>query len=163
MVSKVPTLMAKFLTDISSLWLFAMLILIGCDIFMRYAFNYPIPGTLEISEQTVVIVTFLCLAYTGIQDRHIRTTAIVGRLPARFQFLSDFLAMTLMLILLSLLFWRTSAEAWRSFSIREIRMGLIEVPMYPTKMAIPIGIFVAWLCYFSSFLKLFRKRGRRER
>lgn len=163
MVRKVLTAIAKLLTDISSLWLFGILILVGCDIFMRYAFSAPIPGTLEISEQTVVIVTFLSLAYTGIENRHIKTTIIVGRLPTWCRYISDILAATLMLVLLTLLVWRTSVEAWRSFSIQEVRMGLIEVPMYPTKIAIPIGIAVAWLWYFVDFLRLVRKGGRKKR
>lgn len=161
MVRKTLTLVAKMLTDIASLWLFAILILVGCDIFMRYAFNMPIPGTLEISEQTVVIVTFLCLAYTGIENRHIKTEVIVGRLPSWCRHLSEILATTLMLILLTLLLWRTSVEALRSFGIREIRMGLIEVPMYPTKIAIPIGIAVTWLWYFVTLIRQLGRGGRR--
>jgi len=161
MASKVLKLLGRALTDISSLCLFVVLILIGCDIFMRFAFAKPIPGTLEVSEQTVVIITFFCLAYVGMQERHIRTTIIVDRLSARGRYIAEMVAVILMVVLLTFLFWRTSVEAWRSFSIREVRMGLIEIPMYPVKIAIPIGIAVAWSWHFLQFFNLIRKGGRR--
>jgi TRAP-type C4-dicarboxylate transport system permease small subunit len=162
MANKVLKFLGRALTDISSLCLFLILILICCDIFMRYAFAKPIPGTLEISEQTVVIITFFCLAYVGIRDRHIRTTIIIDRLSARGRYITELLAILLMIVLLAFLFWRTSVEAWRAFSIREVRMGLIEIPMYPVKIAIPFGIAVAWSWHFLEFLRLIGKGERRE-
>ena len=150
--------MARSLTEISSLWLFAIMLLVSSDVFMRYFFNAPVPGTLEISEQTVVIITFLCFAHTGIEKRHINTTAIIGRSPYWVKHISYVLSITTMLILLTLLIWQTSIEAWRSLSIRELRMGLIEVPIYPTKISIPIGLSVAWLYYFISLLGSFKKK-----
>lgn len=157
MVIRIIKVLARGLTEISSLWLFGIMILVGCDVFMRYVFNSPIPGTLEISEQTVVILTFLCFAYTGVEKRHVRTTAIVGRLPSLFRRLSHVLSLFLMVILLSLLVWQTSVEALRAWSIREIRMGLIEVPIYPTKIAIPISLSIAWLYYFLTLLGSFKR------
>ena len=157
MVTNMIKVVAKGLTEISSLWLFAIMILVGSDVFMRYVFNAPIPGTLEISEQTVVIITFLCFAYTGIEGRHVRTTAIVGRFPYLLRRIFYVLSIFLMAILLTLLVWQTSIEAWRSLSIREIRMGLIGVPLYPTKIAIPISLSVAWLYYSLTFLGSFKR------
>jgi TRAP-type C4-dicarboxylate transport system permease small subunit len=162
MANKVLKLLGRTLTDISSLCLFVVLILIGCDIFMRFAFTKPIPGTLEVSEQIVVIMTFFCLAYVGIQDRHIRTTIIIDRLPTRGRYIAELLAIVLMIVLLTFLFWRTSVEAWRSFSIGEVRMGLIEIPIYPAKIAIPLGIAVAWSWHFLEFLNLISKGERRK-
>ena len=158
MATRIINALAKILTDISSLWLFGIMILVGSDVFMRYTFNAPIPGTLEISEQTVVLITFLCFAYAGMQKRHVQTTAIVGHLPSSLKFVADVVSILLMLVLLSLLVWRTSLEGLRALRIQEIRMGLIGVPIYPSKIAIPIGLSVAWLYYFLTLLSFFKRR-----
>lgn len=155
--AKIIHVLAKVLVNLSSFWLFGIMFLVGADVFMRYSFNLPITGTLEISEQTVVIITFLCFAYTGIEKRHIQTNAIVRRLPSSFGCFADFLSSFLMLLMLTLLIWQTSKEAWYALSIKEARMGLIEVPIYPTKIAITIGLSVAWAHYLMSFIGLFKK------
>ena len=156
MISKTVNWLAKALLDFSSLWLFGIMLLVGADVFMRYVFSQPISGALEISEQTVVIITFLCFAYTGIQHRHIRADAFVRRLPPVWRNFAEILCSFLMLFLLTLLVWQTSKEAWESFGIREVRMGLINVPIYPTKIAIPFGLSVAWMFYFLQFISRFK-------
>jgi TRAP-type C4-dicarboxylate transport system permease small subunit len=156
-VFKLLNKLAKALLDISSIWLLGVMLLIGADVFMRYTFAKPIPGTLEISEQTVVILTFLCFAYTGMQNRHIRTDAIIRRCPPPFRTFTEFLSAFLMLLMLSLMIWQTSKEAWEAICIREVRMGLIEVPIYPTKIAISVGLSVAWVYYLLNFIRLFKQ------
>lgn len=163
MTARIISVVSRVLTDMCSLLLFCIMILVGADVFMRYSFNAPIPGTLEISEQIVVFITFLCFAYTGMQARHVRTTVIVGRLPLSLKAAADFLCTLLMLALLSLLIWRTTIEAWRALTILEVRMGLIEVPLYPSKIAIPIGLAVAWLYYFFNLPSLFLKNRREQK
>ena len=163
MAARIIRALARILTDISSLWLFAIMILVGLDISMRYVFNAPIPGTLEISEQTVVLITFLCFAYTGMQKRHVQTTALVGRLPSSLRFVADVVSIMLMLALLSLLVWKTSLEGLYALRIREIRMGLVGVPIYPSKIAIPIGLSVAWLHYLLTLFAFFKERNNNTR
>ena len=149
MGSKILKNVAEVLTDIASFWLFGIMILVVIDVSMRYLLSNPIPGTLEISEQTVVLLVFMCFAYTGMLERHIRTTAIIDYLPPWMRTVSAFSGNILMLILLTLLIWQTSKEAWVALSIREARMGLVMVPIYPAKIAVTVGLFIAWLFYMA--------------
>ena len=154
MVMKILRPIAKALTEISSLWLFAIMLLICVDVLLRFFFNKPIPGSLEISEQTVVIITFVCFGYTSMMKRHIRTTAIVDLFPVPVRRVTEYLSRLLMFVLLSFLVWQSTKEAWLSFDMLEIRMGLVPVPIYPTKIAIPIGLFIGWLYYLLGLLGL---------
>lgn len=147
MVTRILRTIAKALTDISSFWLLAIMVLVCMDVSMRYLFSCPVPGILEISEQTVVVITFVCFAYTSMLKRHIHTTAIVDLLPSGVRPVTDYIAKLLMIVLLSLLIWQSSKEAWEALSIREVRMGIVPVPIYLTKCTIPIGLFVAWFYY----------------
>ena len=145
MVSRILRALAKAMADLASFWLFVIMVLVCMDVSMRYLFSMPIPGILEISEQTVVIITFVCFAYTSMLKRHIHTTAIVNHLPSGFKRAGDYLSKILMVTVLALLIWQTSKEAWASFAIREVGMGIVPVPIYLTKIAIPIGLAVALL------------------
>ena len=151
---KIIRRISKIFRDISSFWLFAAMMLICSDVFMRYFFNSPIPGTLEISEQTVIIITFLCLSFTAMQNRHIRTNVLVTRLPKKYGKMTDIISNILMILLLGLFIWQTSTEAWRSFQIKEVRMGLINVPIYPVKILIPFGFIFTFIFYFIKLLKM---------
>jgi TRAP-type C4-dicarboxylate transport system permease small subunit len=154
MATRVLRTIARVLAEISAYWLFVIMLLVGVDVTMRFFFSKPIPGSLEISEQTVVIITFMAFAYTSMMKRHIRTTAIVDLLPAGVKPVAEYIGILLMAILLSLLIWQTGKEAWEALSIREVRMGLVPVPIYPTKIAIPISLSIAWLYYVLKLLGL---------
>ena len=155
-MTKVLIAIAKALTDIASFWLFIIMVLVCLDVVMRYFFSNPIPGILEISEQTVVIITFVCFSYTSILKRHIHTTAVVDHLPSRYKPVTEYISKFLMFAVLSLLIWQTSKEAWASLSIREVGMGIAPVPIYITKTVIPIGLFVAWFYYALQLLGLIK-------
>jgi TRAP-type C4-dicarboxylate transport system permease small subunit len=152
MVIKILRPVAKALTEISSFCLFAVMILVCMDVSMRYFFSNPIPGSLEISEQTVVIITFMCFGYTSLMKRHIRTTAIIDLFPPAVRRVTGYFSRLLMAVLLSFMVWQSAKEAWLSFEMLEVRMGLVPVPIYPTKIAIPIGLFIAWLYYVLGLL-----------
>jgi TRAP-type C4-dicarboxylate transport system permease small subunit len=152
MINRILRPVAKFLTDISAFWLLGVMILVGVDVTMRFFFSKTIPGCLEISEQTVILITFFSFAYTGMLNRHIRTEAILNFLPPKMRSIADIIGILLMITLLSLLIVQTTKDAWLALSIREVRMGLVPIPIYPVKIAIPIGLFIALLYYT---LKLF--------
>ena len=162
-MTKVLIAIAKALTDIASFWLFIIMALVCLDVAMRYFFSSPIPGILEISEQTVVIITFVCFSYASILKRHIHTTAVVDHFPSRFKPVTEYISKLLMFAVLSLLIWQTSKEAWASLSIREVGMGIVPVPIYITKTAIPIGLFVAWFYYVLQLLCLIEDKGTAEK
>jgi TRAP-type C4-dicarboxylate transport system permease small subunit len=153
-VTKVLRAIAKALTEMASFWLFIVMVLVCMDVSMRYLLSKPIPGILEISEQTVVVLTFVCFAYTSMLKRHIHTTAIVDRLPSGVRPVTEYISKLLMFVMLSLLIWQSSKEAWESLCIREVGMGIVAVPIYITKTVIPIGLFIAWLYYLLGLLGL---------
>lgn len=153
--------LSKLLGDISSIALFGIMVLVSADVFMRYTFNSPIPGTLELSEISVVLITFLCFPYTAFNQRHIRTTFVVSRLPPAYQRIAERLSIALMLLLLTLFIWQTAIHGWKSFETREYAQGLLAVPVYHAKLTIPLGLFIAWL-YFAGRLCNLVKQGRTQ-
>ena len=149
--------------SISSICLFAAMFLIGADVFMRYLFNAPIAGTLEITELVPVIVTYCAFTYTAQQGRHIRTTFLLLRLPGPAVRILNFFSYALMVLFLLLLIWQSALEAMRSWEIKEYSQGLIAVPRYPVKILIPIALSVACFFYAGKIVQLVKGEGMNDR
>ena len=143
MFNKIYQMVIEAFNSLSSLCLFLAMFLIGADVFMRYVFNAPVAGTLEITELVPVIVTYCAFTYTAQHKRHIRTTFLMVRLPKTKVRILNFISNLLTLLFLLLLIWRTAVEAMDSWAIKEYSQGLIAVPRYPVKILIPIALSVA--------------------
>lgn len=159
MYLKAVDLMSRGFKNLASACLFIVMLLVGSDVFLRYVFGRPIPGTLEISELIPVILTYFGLGFTSISKRHIRTTFVLDRLdsPSIKSFI-EFMSSFLMALFLSLLIWRTASEGLLSLQIKEYSQGLIPVPIYPVKVLIPVALFVSWLYYVWEIVRIFSRK-----
>jgi len=151
---------SRILQEIGALCLLLVFLLISADVALRYALNAPIAGTLEISEFAPVIITYCFFALAALEDRHIRATFLVERLPAPYRRFAAILADVLMLAFVTVLIWQTTKEAVRSWAMLEISQGLISVPRFPVKTLIPVGLAVGWLIFLLQLIaKLTNRRG----
>lgn len=127
------------LNAVSGYILFFMMIMITVDVTGRYLFNSPIPGTLEFTEFLMVFVVFFSMAFVQLEKRHIRVELVTQRLPKK---LDDGMSIATLLIgavFFGLLAWQSWFSAWSAFEYREASEGLIQIPIYPPKFAIPFG------------------------
>jgi len=127
------------LNELSGYVLFFMMLMITVDVTGRYLFASPIPGTLEFTEFLMVFVVFFSLAYVQLHKRHICVELLTQRLPRRA---ADGLAIVTLLIaalFFGLMAWQSWVYAASAFEYREASEGLIQIPIYPPKFAIPFG------------------------
>ena len=65
------------------------------EVAMRYFFNRPVMGTYELSELMLAAIVFFGLAYTAVEQGHIRVDLITSILPKKIQaFLDDIATLT---------------------------------------------------------------------
>lgn len=112
------------------------------DVSYRKAYGPSIPGVLEYSEVALVIVVFLAMAATLQRRAHIYTPFLTSRLSFRAAQISRLAGQVLMWIVLAIMVYGTALNALESFDSREFRFGLIEVPIWPAKGIVPIGLFM---------------------
>jgi TRAP-type C4-dicarboxylate transport system permease small subunit len=128
-----------FLNEISGYLLFFMMLLITVDVTGRYVFSSPIPGTLELTEFLIVFVVFFSIAYVQLTKRHICVELVTQRLPRRA---ADGLAVVVLVIaavFFALVCWQSWNSAVSSLEYLEASDGLVQIPVYPPKFAIPFG------------------------
>lgn len=110
------------------------------DVASRYLRNRSIAGVLEIGEIMLVVAVFLGMAYAEHDGQHIRTDLLTRRLPVTLARRVRIVGLAVMAVFVAWLAWNTSFEAWHSFRTGEYRFGVIEVPVWPAKIAVTVGL-----------------------
>lgn len=122
--------------------IFLMMFYITADVGGRYFFSRPIPGTYEVSEMLMVFVVFFALAYTQSSRGHIRAEMLMTILPPRVQVLVDVFAHLVFLSIFVFFLVESTTQAISSWREKEFVTGLINIPRYPARWAIVVGIFL---------------------
>ena len=99
----------------------------------------PIPGALELTESTMVLIVFGALAYAQIRRGHIRVELIYTNMGPRVQAAMDVFANLAAIVFFSLLLWQSYHEAVYSFEIGEATVGLIRFPLFPARLILSVG------------------------
>lgn len=101
--------------------------------------DYPVPGTLEFTESTMVLVVFGALAFTQTRRGHIRVEIFYNFGGPRTRALLDAFTNLIALIYFGLLCWVGIQEAIYSWEISEASMGTIRFPLFPARALLAIG------------------------
>jgi TRAP-type C4-dicarboxylate transport system permease small subunit len=108
-------------------------------------FDFPVPGTLEITESTMVLIVFGALAYTQSKRGHIRVEIVYNFFSPRGKALADFVTHLVAFTYFALLAWQGVIEAQYSWQIGEATMGTIRFPLLPARCLLVAGA-VLLLC-----------------
>ena len=150
---KIPQLVAinKWVTriDTSVNFLGAVLIafvmfLTSAGILMRYVFNKPIYGKVEITELVMAGIVFFGLAYTQKLGGHVRMSFVIERyIKGRSYHIVEALTLLIALFTFIVLTVTTLDSALYDLEFHGITPNLY-LPIWPSKMAVPVGCF--FLC-----------------
>lgn len=118
-----------------------MMVGIAIDVTYRALYDKSMPGVLELSETALVAAVFLGIAYTGSTNSHIQVDLLTERLPDKARKIVVAIAWILTSLFLVWATYAATLRALKSTSENEIRMGLVNWPMYPARWLIAIGFF----------------------
>lgn len=136
----------------SFLFVFAMFILIF-EVTSRYFFNAPTIWAHEISQTLYGIAFMLGGAYGLLLGSHVLSDVLVGRLRPRARAIVDILFSVVFFFFCIILTIRGTEIAIESVRIMETTHSIFRSPVWPVKLAIPIGSF---LLFMQGLAKLIR-------
>ncbi|MCH8989493.1 MAG: TRAP transporter small permease subunit [Chloroflexi bacterium] len=125
------------------------------EVFARYVFNRPQVWVFEMTFMIYGGMFMLGASYTLLKKMHIRTDILYERFPVRWQGFVDG-SLYLVIFFPGLIFLLDASwdQAFHSFNLRERSEASPWMPpIWPMKMAIPVGTGLLLIQGFSELLK----------
>ncbi|RLB30941.1 MAG: hypothetical protein DRG87_03760 [Deltaproteobacteria bacterium] len=121
-----------------------VMFLTSAGILMRYIFNNPIYGKVEITELVMAGIVFFGLAYTQKLGGHVRMSFVIEKfIKGRAYHIVEAFTLLISLFTFIVLTVTTLDSALYDLHFHGITPNLY-LPIWPSKMAVPVGCF--FLC-----------------
>ena len=152
-IEKVGATTAAIIILIMALWT-------TTDVTLRFLFNSPLPETVLFCQFLMVGIVYFGVAYVQAYDGHVKMDILVKRLQPRTGLWFDFVIHILALVIFSLLTWEASLVAYRSWLYNDYASALLEIPFWPARTALTLGIGLFCLRFIFDIIDDILKFGR---
>lgn len=133
-----------------------MMLVTVVDVFLRYAFDSPILGSIEIVEFMLIIVAFLAIPYCALEEGHVKMDFAVSRLPPRGQTAVEIVGYIFCLILSVTMTYLYIPEAIHNLRIGESSQ-ILGIPAFPFYLIIFMGCLMLSLVLLVNLIKAMAK------
>lgn len=116
-----------------------LMLLAVVQIVGRNAFNWPVPGFIDITEQAMAVFAFMGIAYCQRVGGHIRMELLLGKLSGRAMWIAEMIGVTGIWIVVAALIYGSWFHFERSWSIGDSTID-IGLPTWPSKLVIPAAL-----------------------
>ncbi len=117
----------------------AMSLWITYDVITRYFFDFASPWAFDLSEYSLVWITFLGAPWVLMQDRHVRIELLVEALPAAVQRILGIAVCCVAMFICSVLAWRTGVAAIEYYQNNVMMPRIWRIPRIWPYFVIPLG------------------------
>lgn len=163
MIRKAIEKSANGLAVVAAICLVLMMMQIVADVVLKFVFNAPIQGNLEIvSFYYMVGVVFLPLAMVELRHEHISVDVFFMMFPRILQRLVYALTSLVTAALFALFAYQTFLDAVNATRTGEVMMGTNLVPIWPSRWALPAGFVVISLTCILHAWRAFAEADRFE-
>lgn len=138
---EIPEVLMRFFAWVSAMVMLFNMLLIACDVFMRYVFNSPIKGATETATMLMAWVAYAGMAYTLLKGQHMQLGAVYDKLRGRRKHIASFLIYLLATILFTVMIKASWDVFWSSWIIREKSVASVTVYVFIGKF----GAFLGWV------------------
>jgi TRAP-type C4-dicarboxylate transport system permease small subunit len=122
------------------------------DVFSRFAFNAPLPATVEMSELLMAYIVFLAMGYTLTQGMHIRVTVLFEFIPKSAKVYFDLIAAAFGICFCAWVTYYSWTFFLHSYEIREEMLAVVKLPWYVGKFAMPVGFLFFMIHFIVNFM-----------
>lgn len=137
---------ARVIHILSSIWVFILALVILVDVFGRVLFLAPLPGTKEILQNSVILVTFLQIPLAIYSGSMLRTTLLTEALPPFGQRILRTLAYVLGFGLFAAIAYAAFPEAMEAMRLNEYEgEGSLRIYTWPIRfLMVATSVFAAF-------------------
>jgi C4-dicarboxylate transporter DctQ subunit len=134
--------MLTIMMAISGAMVFLAALAVTVDVLMRYFFSMTYAGLFEITEFSLLWMTFLATPWLMKNNAHIRLDLLVSQLkPGHKAIVNAIASIISILILMSVTFYSAKLTL-HDFQTHFTLSGILLIPKWPIEIIIPIGFFL---------------------
>lgn len=142
--------LCKFLSRISSVVLFFMMLLTIIDVVLRKTVSQSILGTVEVTEFMLVIIIFFALAHTETMNGHVKVDLVMSRFSEKIQGIVDMFTQFICFIISIMITWSTLSYSEQMRASGEVSQDL-WIPIFPFIYVVAFGSAVLALTLLIKF------------
>lgn len=132
------TKITRWLAILAAVSIAVLMIINFTDIIGTKFFLRSVPGTLDISEELMVLLTLLPIAFVALERGHIRITLLEGRLPLAVRFVLQIIQYVIATLITGFITWRVSAQFHKTLEFMQLKEGL-DLPIWPANLVTVIS------------------------
>lgn len=137
-LTQLATTFARVLAIIAAVSIGVLMIVNFGDIIGTKFFLVSIPGALDISEELMVFLTLLPIAYISLERGHIRITMIEERMPAGVRLVLNIIQHAIAALISGFITTRVFANFLKTVKFMQLKEG-IDLPIWPANLAVVIS------------------------
>ena len=136
----------KWLAIIASVCIGVLMAINFIDVIGTKFFGKSIPGALDISEELMVFMTLLPIAYVALERGHIRVALFDGMMSPRKAFIINIFQYSIAVIISAILTVRTFVQFLKRIEVVTLKEG-IDLPIWPANLVVVISFFFLTLVW----------------
>ena len=127
------TKITKWLAILAAVSIAVLMIVNFTDIIGTKFFLRSVPGALDISEELMVLLTLLPIAFVALERGHIRITLLEGRLPLAVRFVLQIIQYVIATLITGFITWRVFVQFQKTLEVVQLKEGL-DLPIWPANL-----------------------------
>ena len=138
MRSRVLERLETALNLLSSIILFALMFYVTAEVLMRYVFNRPLPGHLELTQLLIAPAVFLALSWLQARRGHVGMDLLHEKLSPRGRAAADCLTLALALAAFAVITWFSARSTWTAWEVGDVT-PTANITTWWSRAAVPVG------------------------
>ncbi len=129
----------RLLAGVAGWLMLAMMVLLIIDIVFR-SLDMPLHGLAEASVFVMMIVIYLGLSRCEEYSEHVGLEFAINKLSEKMRSVMAAAVQFLAVATVGLMFYAVTTDAWSAFETNSSIEGLIDLPIWPTKFVMVVGM-----------------------
>ena len=142
--ARVSSSLSQALARFTGLLIIVLMLGVVNDSLLRGVFDIAIWGVLEFSTLLLLALIYFGLPSTQAERVNFRVSVFTDRLPKNVNLVLAGVLILLQLVVLGILGWFTWQSTLFSFAREEVSMGMVEIPLWPHRALVSLGLTLTW-------------------
>jgi TRAP-type C4-dicarboxylate transport system permease small subunit len=150
----IATKITRWLAILAAVGMAVLMIVNFTDVIGTKFFLRSVPGALDISEELMVFLTLLPIAFIALERGHIRIILLEGRMTPVVRFVLQIIQYVIAVLITGFITWRVFVQFQKTVKFMQLKEGL-DLPVWPANLATVIAfgfLTLVWMLLLAKTL-----------